>query len=177
MVGILDCFGHWHVPAHAPGELPKADAIAAHEFGDQKLGTFASFLIAECVKELAFLYDKPIIAQYPVSKLLKKSSIFALEIRRNRTNPDAYLNTDEVNRQIAEMAKARGWKRIILCAHPHHLWRAGRNLSRHGMEVLYPQLPPVPYDPHCSRLVMRTPIVFIPREICVRLRYLYKQQL
>lgn len=175
MAHLKDCFTHWSVLPDIGEALAGAEVIVTHEFGDQKSVSRTTRQIAELGIEFAKKLGKPLICQAPGDEVAARLKIrpFCV-IRRHELRPGAYLDTEEVNRQVTEICRTYGWQRVILCAHPHHLWRAGLNLTRHGMTVLYPNTSGIGYDAHCARLALQSPYIFIPREVLARILYLRK---
>lgn len=172
---ITDCFLHWHVPAHSSAELVAADAIVTHEFGDQKNPSRTTEDIVALAVRLHKSLRKPLICQHPGDQVAKRYGVeVAHIIKEHLLDPGAYLDTQEVNRQVSLKCAWENWKRVIVCTHPHHMWRAGRNLERHGITALYPPYSPIFYykELFLSRPFLATPLLFIPREILARKMYL-----
>lgn len=170
----LTIFFHWQVPPSSPEELATADFVISHEFGDQKNVNSSTSGIVKVALEMSDKYGIPLVCQSPghrATRDFNAASPVAV-IYRHGVRPGAYLDTHEVNRQAVDISRGYGWRRVIVCAHPHHLWRAGEDLRRQGLTPLYPDMSKVGYDPTCSRPALRTPWIFIPREILARLQYL-----
>jgi len=167
----LDCIGHWNVPADTDDTLALANVIIMHEFGDQVNNIGTNMQISKLGSTLAKAYRKPIICQYPLNQARWMRDVDISYYIERHHREDAYLDTNEVNRQAAEWCKIGGWKAAIVVAHPHHLWRAGRNLEKHGIKALYPDVSSITYDRYCSRFALRTPYAFMPREVAARLLY------
>ena len=174
---VADCFAHWHIISDATPLLKDADVIITHEFGDQHNVSLTTLNIVARGADLAHRFNKPMICQFPgqqVAELAGIKPIYVIE--RHLLKPGEYLDTEEVNRQAANVCKMNGWKRAIVVAHPHHEWRAAANLERHGISTFYPKTSDIPYDPSLrkSRPILSTPALFVPREILARLLYLKK---
>ncbi|MGH7141302.1 MAG: YdcF family protein [Minisyncoccia bacterium] len=165
MAGIIDCFLHWQIEPDSDETLRTADAILCHEFGDQQRISETTRQIVLLGVECAKTFGKPestdrlpLICQYPDDTVAREFGIDPeCVIREHLLKPGKYLDTEEVNRQAAEVCARHGWKRVILCTHPHHLWRATRNLKRHGITPLIPDTSTIWYDPLCSRRVLSGP--------------------
>ena len=174
-VSLRDCLEHWSVPANEEEELATADAIVTHEFGNQKDPSGTTMDIVALGVELHKRLKKPLICQYPGDEVVKRYGIEAAHvIKEHLLKPGEYLDTEEVNHQVAIKCAWEDWHRIIVCTHPHHMWRAGRNLEKHGITPLYPSYSPIFYDKRLflSRPFLATPLLFIPREIIARKLYL-----
>jgi uncharacterized SAM-binding protein YcdF (DUF218 family) len=177
MANVFDCFGHWNVPPSTEEELANADVVATHEFGDQKVPSLSTTRIVERGAYYVRIYSKPMICQFPGNRVAEKykvKPVAVIEKHLLKPPPKNYLDTEEVNRQIAEICKQHGWKKVILVAHPHHLWRAAENLKRHGLIPVIPVNRDIPYDPTMKRGALRGPLRFVPREIAAREVYLFK---
>lgn len=174
MVNISDCFGHWRVAPNTPAELATAQAVVTHEFGNQKDVSSSTAAIVDTAVELTTTHNLPLMCQWPGNSRARQRRVEpALVVKEHQLRPGAYLDTEEVNRQFAEMCRSQGWTRVIICAHPHHLWRAGKNLEHHGLQVLYPDMSRARYDSGLRRVrpELSTPLLFIPRETLARLLY------
>ena len=89
---------------------------------------------------------------------------------------DNCLDTRQVLLQAMEICdkKLGGTRKIILIAHPHHLWRAMMNAKKLGFEPIIPMIANVPYDPYSHQWWTRSKWAFVPYEIATRLVYLWK---
>lgn len=173
MARIWDCFGHWRIDPDSDESFRTADVVVTHEFGDQRTPSVSTAKIVELGVALARRFDKPLLCQYPGNKIAEGLGMEpAVVIREHLVKPGDYLDTEEVNRQVAAFALERGWKQVILCTHPHHVWRATENLKRHGLTPLRPDTRTIPYDATCPRFSLRTPFAFVPREVLARGLYL-----
>jgi hypothetical protein len=172
---LYEAFTSWSVPSASLKELVSADVVVTHEFGDQKRINTTLIEMAKIAILLRDDYQKPWIAQYPGNLTTATPPLGV--IKMHLLKHGAYLDTEEVNRQVAVVCRAHGWKTVILITHPHHAWRAGKNLEHHGLNVVFPDLESVKYDSHTSRLVLTSPLFFIPREIIARLVYFCKSYL
>jgi uncharacterized SAM-binding protein YcdF (DUF218 family) len=170
---VLNIFSHWNVPPSPESDLAKAHTVLTHEFGDQKTPSATTRAMVEVAVALCQKYNLPLICQFPGDEVAKAMGVQPLNIiMRHLTNPGAYLDTEEVNRQAAGYCLRYTWSKVILVTHPHHLWRAGKNLEHHGLTVLYPDVSRVNYDRECTRSALRSPWKFVPREIVARALYL-----
>jgi hypothetical protein len=168
--GLLSWTNH---PASA-AEMSRAGVVVTHEFGDQQHLGVSNAAIAEVAHALMReLSIRLWVAQYPTNFGARDILPIAV-IRTNYTNPGAYLDTEEVNRQVASVCRERHVTQVVLVCHPHHAWRAKKNLERFGMTVYLPDLSSIPYDPGCSRKPLNSALYFIPREILARIFYYFK---
>lgn len=161
----------WRVQIASDDELANADVILAHEVGDQKNINKATQAVAENARALHKKFHKPVIIQYPGNLAMPDVQPIAV-INSHKLSSGKYLDTNEVQRQVSEICRAHDWRKVILCSHPLHLWRAGRNLIRHGLEPIYADNRNVCCDLKCSRLVLKSEIILFPREVIARLLYL-----
>jgi hypothetical protein len=156
---VLNIFSHWNVPPSPESDLAKAHTVLTHEFGDQKTPSATTRAMVEVAVALCQKYNLPLICQFPGDEVAKAMGVQPLNIiMRHLTNPGAYLDTEEVNRQAAGYCLRYTWSKVILVTHPHHLWRAGKNLEHHGLTVLYPD---VRYG-ECTRSNPREIVARIP---------------
>jgi hypothetical protein len=174
MTNVVDCFLHWHVTPNTESELATADAVATHEFSDQHLVSGTTEKIIGRALEYVCKYNKPLMCQYPGNQVAEQKGILPVHtVREHLLHSTRYLETEEVNRQFALECHRRGWHTVILITHPHHMWRAGKNLALHRVKVLYAPTKDIPYDPLNPRKVLSSPMQYIPYEIGARqLRYL-----
>lgn len=166
------CFS-WSVPLATEEELLNADAILAHECGDQKNVSAATRVIAENARNLHLRFNKPLIAQFPVNEAIPE--IPAIVISKHLKTPGAYLDTDEVQRQAAVICGLHGWGKVILCTNWVHAWRAGKNLEHHGLSPIYADNHNVHFDIHCSRWALKSAVIVLPREVLAKMLYFHKK--
>lgn len=177
MARVLDCFLHWHPRPDTEAEFAGADVIITHGFDDQKELSRTTVAITALGVELAKRFAKPLICQFPANEVAEREGVKpSLVITAHLLKPGEYLDTEEVNRQVFRHCWRKGWRKVILCTHPHHAWRARENLKRHGLTPFLPDLSGIAYDPALwsSRKSLSTPLIFVPREILARLLYLHK---
>ncbi|MDB5187834.1 MAG: hypothetical protein JWO50_354 [Candidatus Kaiserbacteria bacterium] len=172
MINIINCVRNWRVPASSDELLASCDAIITHEFGDQKTPSQSTIAIVRDAVELCRKYDKPLITQFPGNIVAEELGLTPFAVINSHAVTGKYLDTEEVNRQVAEICGAYGWKRVIVCTHPHHIWRAGNNLQTFGLEAIYPRNAHIPYDSDCSRRMVWSAWLFVPYEICARALYM-----
>lgn len=164
---------YWHMKPSPPEMLDRADVVLSHEFGDQHTLGNTNRALAKLAARESLGRGLPWITQFPQNWFPTKAMPIAV-ISAHELKKGAYLDTEEVNRQAAEICKVNGWKTVLLCAHPDHAWRAGKNLERHGLSVVYPDLSGISYDPTCARRSLSSRFVFLPRELAARLLYFWK---
>jgi hypothetical protein len=175
MASIVDCAMHWRVPASSDELLAECDAVITHEFGNQIIPSQSTIAIVQHAVELCRKYNKPLITQFPGDVVAQELGFVPYAvIRTHKLVAGKYLDTEEVNRQAAMICSQNNWKRIIVCTHPHHVWRAGCNMQKFNLEPLYAPNAHIQYDKTCSRKSVRSPWYFVPREICARALYIQK---
>lgn len=174
MPKVWDLLGHWRVPSSSEADLAHADVILTHEFGDQINVSKTTRSFVEIAAALAKKHDLPMICQTPGHIVAKEHGVNPIKvIERNELQAGGYLDTDEVNRQAAQLCRVRGWIKVIPCTHPHHLWRVGENLRHHGLTPMYADMSAVPYDYSLiiERPFLSNPLLWMPREIMARVMY------
>lgn len=169
---ILQSFFRWSVPVATDQELADADVILAHEYGDQKTVSSTTAAIAYNARRLHQKFNKPVIAQFPVNVAIP--DVPAIIISRHLKTPGAYLDTEEVQRQAAVICSLHGWRKVILCAHWAHAWRAGQNLIHHGLEPIYADSYNVRFDWKSPRWTQKSTAIFLPREVLAKILYFKK---
>jgi len=162
------CFS-WRVRLASSAELADADVIMAHEFGNQHDISAASAAMGRSALLISRRYHKPVVLQHPLPRSVPELTP-VLIIREHRVR-GAYLDTEEVQGQLAQFCRRQGWRKVILCCHPRHAWRAGQNLRRHGLVPVYADNRHIRCDPRCSRVALRWEWLFLLREIAAKLYY------
>lgn len=172
---LWGCFFGWSVETSR--DLSSAQAIIAQSFGLRARGEpgLSNRILGLAVKAIYRDHQLPVILQWEVAQYA--SGVPAIGIIRKHRIEGEYLDTYEVLAQTAEICKKNGWGRVIVIAHPHHMWRVAQTAEKFGLEPLIPQLPPVPYDSESIQLWTRSPFLFIPREVLYRLYLLFRGQI
>ena len=172
---LLDLFFSWKTRISSVEEMKKAQVVITHEFGDQKDLNETTIKIVEIGVRIAKESVCPIVCQYPGDIVSNCSWLKPiLVIKKNLKNEGFYLDTNEVNRQVSEICKKNNWNYVVVCAHPHHAWRVGKNLEKFGLIPLFPDLGGIDYHFISSRLALSFAWIFIPREVCARIRDYFK---
>ena len=169
---FLDEFLTWRIAYNTDDELAHADVILTHEFGNQHDVSVSTRAMADMAIELHREHGIPWVAQFPGNEV--DTEIAFATISSHILKPGEYLDTEEVNRQFAEICRQNGWKATALITHPDHAWRAKKNLERYGFTVLVPNLDSIPYDPTCTRWVVKYACIFKSREVLARVLYFIK---
>lgn len=168
---LIGAMTTWQVPVASDEELAEAGVILSHEFGNQKKVSRTTAAIAKIATALSRRFGLPWIAQFPGNLVSREATIVIFE---NDLDPDFYLQTNDVSRQCSRNCSRAGWKTVIVITHPHHAWRAGKNLERYGLKVIFPDLHAVAYDPHNARKALSSAVRFVPREVFARIWYLFR---
>ncbi|MBI2175489.1 MAG: YdcF family protein [Parcubacteria group bacterium] len=149
-----------------------AQAIIALSFGvgDRCQSNQA---LADTALSLFEHFSLPLLLQGEVADSLPSGTNIALVVRKHRI-PGVYLDTREVLEQVAKFAESRGWSRVIIVAHPDHVWRARLAAERLGFEVFVADTQGVPYDRNSLQPWTRSKRRFVPREILARVFYLLR---
>jgi hypothetical protein len=175
LVRVLECVFCWRVKPSTNAELRESDAIVGLSFGHWGSAPgLSNIVLAGCIFNLNKFLLLPLILQREIGDALpgkhQKDKLFLIS---EHQEPGKYLDTYEVLRQAWEIAKEQGWTKIVLVAHPAHLWRCKMVAERLGF-VVRPRRYVIPYDRESHQIWTRSPLLFIPREIVSRLIYLLK---
>lgn len=174
-MSFLNLFFSWKTSISSVEEMKKAQVVITHEFGDQKEVNDTTMDIVYVGIKIAKQLNIPMICQSPGDMVAYCQQLEpVLIIDRNLQSEGSYLDTNEVNRQVSEICQKNGWTYVVVCAHPHHAWRVGKNLEKFGLIPIFPDLLGIKYCSIPSRLTLSSPWYFIPREICARILYYFK---
>lgn len=162
-------FFQWKVPPSSKTEIITAQVIIIHEFGNMKWPSIAIKLLAKRAAALAKQYDIPVIAQYPSNSVLIEHGVTpVLVIDHNISHPGDHLDTQEVDSQVNELCQEKGWQRVLIMAHPDHVWRVVENIKSFGLIPIIPDcLDDIPYDKNSGRLAVSYWWIWKPREIAI----------
>ncbi|MDH4330539.1 MAG: hypothetical protein OEV93_03230 [Candidatus Moranbacteria bacterium] len=157
-------------------ELAKADAVIGQAFGVVGCQPGRSNEdLAEIARELHNDLGLSLILQWEIADcLLYVSDIFV--IKRHRIQ-GAYLDTYEMIDQVRAICDQKGWKKVVVIAHPHHQWRCVMVAKKLGLETLIVDTSRVHYEKNSSQPWTRSSWRFIPREIAARIIYLFSGKL
>lgn len=152
-------------------EIDNVDAYFCQSFGLRKdgPGTSNEFL-ANFIVEIYNKIPKKLIIQEDAAIAFPKE-IKINKIISKHSKPEKYLDTYEVSRQCAKYCKEYGIKKLLVFAHPDHIWRVARSIEKFGIETISVKLKSMPYDPESSQVWTRSRRAFLPRELIVRIYY------
>jgi hypothetical protein len=119
--------------------------------------------IAKVIHRLA---PERIIVQWEIGTALQRLGMVADQEIFTHRDPDRYLGTREVARQMAEKLERTRTigEEIGVIAHPAHLPRCVRALARCGVRA-DPFVAEIPYDPRSHQVWTRSPILFRLHEL------------
>lgn len=169
---IFQAIFAWKVDLASEAELRSADVILAHECGGNLKGlSWATSAIARNALALHKRFRKPVIFQHPCQTAVPELEPAAVISKHHLQG--RYIDTDEVQRQVAEICQAHGWTRVILSTNPWHEWRAGRNLIRHGLTPVYADNSNVRCDIRMwrSRPHLSSKVILVPYEAVAKFIY------
>lgn len=158
-------------------DLTGADVIFTQSFGFERKnskivpGLSNEAMARELVWKIFQNYPHPMILQWEVADALPKKPDIFWVIRKHRKE-GKYLDSYEVAFQAMEIMNKYGWKKLILVAHPWHMWRKIRIFKKMGIEVIIPpDLKLVPFDKKSEQWWTRNWFLWTVREIPTRLIY------
>lgn len=170
----LQCIFVWKVSCSGEDALKKADVVLAQSFGTHSDGDCgcSNKALARIVENICHTLQLPSVIQIEIDECLK--SIIPGDVVEEHRVEGKYLDTYEVLVQAGEVCNVKGWNKVIVIAHPHHMWRVAMTAKRLGFHVLAVDTCSVPYDSESDQVWTRSWIQFIPREIGARFFYLLK---
>jgi hypothetical protein len=150
----------------------EVDAIFCQSFGLREDGPGTSNqALAEAIIKIHGELSKPpkLIIQKNCADAFPEG--FKIDkIILEHSNPGKYLDSYEVSRQCAEYCFRNGIKKLLVFAHPDHLWRVRKTIEKFEFDCLG-VTSPVPYDKKSSQIWTRSKWLFLPREMIVNLIY------
>ncbi|MBU3942369.1 hypothetical protein KKA24_00115 [Patescibacteria group bacterium] len=164
------------------GRIKDGQVIVAPSFGARKDSQhdLSNLGIAKHIMGIYRIIGLPMIFQKEVASAFRslaggKDAEIVKVIEEDRVKGKR-LDTYEVLAQAFEVIKKRGWNKVILVAHPDHIWRAKKVLEKMRLKVLIPSgLEDIPFDPHSSQWWTRGPLVWwLLWEIRARIFYKLK---
>ena len=187
--GIWVCFFYWRVEPANSVRLADCDVVLAQDFGLRKNDPGKSNrILAEVIRHLQYQYPlPPPLVQQATRDALPPDYLLS-GVAEQHGVAGKYLDTREVFRQHAKVCHRKGWRRVIVVAHPDHLWRVmevvrafdlepvAMELSgfEHAFEPIAADTDNVPYDPLSLQWWTRGRKRFLVREIPTRIYYLLR---
>lgn len=168
---LFQCFFYWW-KKNPSGDFIEGDVVVALSFGFRKDSPgLSNEAIARLVEKLHQVLSLPLIFQWGIADALKLKPDSLFVIREHRVK-GKYLDTYEAVVQTREIMLERGWKKVIVVAHPWHVWRVGKVFEKMGIETIGPLFKNIPFDSQSQQLWTRNFFWWIIREIPSRLIYL-----
>ncbi|MCH7883296.1 hypothetical protein IIA95_02695 [Patescibacteria group bacterium] len=172
---LLQCFFCWEVKSDAADVMCEADVIIALSFGaSHEDPNKSNVALARNVTVLRTVCNLPIIVQWEIGNYLSSSfHTDFLSIYKHREE-GKYLDTYEVLAQAFEACRDHDLEKVIVVAHPDHVWRAIMTARKMGFDVVVPPISDIPYDQESTQPWTRSRTRFMVREIPARIIYLFK---
>lgn len=169
-IRLIECFLIWEVRSSNERELEDSNVILAQSFGMRADSPGKSNeALAKIVRDLYERFQLPVIAQKEIASANCLSSIPKMVIYKHR-QPRKYLDTLEVLHQSKSLCELyRYGRKVILVAHPKHLWRVSKKAEKMGSVTRVANTKSVPYDPLSKQWFTRNFFFFLIREIPVRI--------
>lgn len=190
LLKVWDCIFSWEVEDSTNKEIADTEVVIGLSFGQRK---DTPGPINEKLADEIFLLpvNLPLILQQEIASALLPNEKLAnlpqatessktafppelFVISEHSRKPGKYLDTREVLTQAAAICKERGWKKIILVAHPDHMWRVKESAKKLGFALVRTWSTQVFYDPESAQFWTRNRAFFVIREIPARIIYLLK---
>jgi len=72
--------------------------------------------------------------------------------------------------ETAKVIKSRGFSKVIIIAHPMHVWRVNKHCQKLSLVPIIPyDLEKIPFDPASSQWWTRSAFLWIIRELPIRI--------
>lgn len=148
----------------------KYDAIFCQSFGPQADNPgISNQYLADNIVKIYNKNPKPLIIQKDAADAFPEDIKIDKVISAHET-PGKYLDTYEVSRQCAKYCWENNIRTLLVLSHPHQLGRVKMTVEHFGLKTTGVTCN-VPYDPKSVQIWTRSPWLFIPREIFVRIAY------
>lgn len=171
------CLFIWQIPPAEETELKTAEAIVTQAFSSLKNGKPGSgnIILAGIARNLHRKYSLPILAQEEVAQALIDCSLTPLTPYATITKEctGGGWNTLNIAKAQEEICRSRGWRKVIVVAHPVHMGRAVWTYAKLGLKPLAAAMPDIGYiHPKLIHRSHRSKWLFRLRELCGRILFL-----
>lgn len=154
-------------------EINSVEAIFCQSFGPRKDGpSISNKYLAHIITETYCKMPRKLIIQKDAADAFP-DEVKIDKIISAHKKPGKYLDTYEVSRQCAQYCKDNNIKKLLIFAHPHQIWRVAKTIEKFGLECICVDLCSMPYEPKSIQTWTRSPWLFIPRELIVRIVYIF----
>lgn len=153
------------------------DAIFCQSFGLRKNEPgMSNFYLAHCILKVYRIYKNYHDCHIPLIIQKDCADAFTEDIKIDKIisqhhDPNKYLDSHEVSRQCAEFCAQKGFKTILVFAHPDHIWRVVRTLKKFDLDPVIADTAGTPYDPKSIQPWTRSRLRFLTREVLVIIMY------
>lgn len=167
---LLECLWRWRVQPSSTVNLRTADAVLGQAFGLRGIldPGESNRALAAVALELHRSHGLPLILQWEIADAMPMNTLVVAKVEGHRVSGQ-YLDTREVLLQAHSACRRNGWNRVVIVAHPHHMWRVVRMVEKLGLTPIIPDVRSVPYDSKSMQWWTRTVYFWVPREIATRL--------
>ena len=176
IIRFFQCFFCWRVKLNSKKEIKNAEVIIGQSFGiGERSSGKSNKAMANIARKIHSHYKIPLVLQWEIADcLLNLKKAF---VARKHRIKGKYLDTYESLYQQRVFCQTKGWTQAIMLAHPDHYWRCMMVAKKLGFDVVAVDTSSVPYDEFSTQSWTRSALHFIPREIAVRLFYLFTGKL
>jgi hypothetical protein len=167
---LLGCFLNWNMKGDS---IEEGDVIIAHAGGiaiDGSKGKINDYL-ESVVRDIHRKTRVPIIAQGELARYI--SDLTLVGSIPCQSDSKSYIDTVFVAKIHKQICDQYGWKKPILVSYQPHMWRGMMVSRKIGLDVIVAPTKAV-YDTQCSQWWMWTLLINTPRELLVRLLWLFQ---
>ncbi len=150
------------------------DVIVALAFGERHAEPGISNIdISALVSDQIIKYQRPAILQREIFNILSKEFIPGSKRFNIKNENGGYLDTREVLLRVRKICRANEWNKILLIAHPEHIFRSQKTAEKLGL-VCIKLSSPIRYDEKSTQWWTRSKFLYWVREIPVLFYYKLK---
>ncbi|MCF7820394.1 MAG: hypothetical protein K9M44_02900 [Candidatus Pacebacteria bacterium] len=155
----------------------KAICCLAFGFKKDNSSTISNLALAKYLLEVhSYNPLASLIAQIECAQAAEEISVKKIWLQQVISQDQSggnYLDTYEVLRQTAVFCKQEKISKILLIAHPAHLWRSYLVAKKLGLDPVCLKTTAIPYDRKSAQWWTRKISLFYVREILSRLYYFF----
>ncbi|MCK9439154.1 MAG: hypothetical protein WCY43_03570 [Patescibacteria group bacterium] len=169
---FLECFFTWKIKKDKKNEPEEAYVYFCLSFGYAKDHSDLSNQALALVLKKYYLQKRAIIiAQKEIADYLP-DVIINFTINKHQKE-SKYLDTFEVCRQCFNYCQEINLKKILVFAHPDHLWRIKKVMEKLGAKISVADTSACPYNKKSKQIWTKNRAFFMIREVFVRLYYFF----